>query len=91
MIRRCLRPLKENASETMRPVESLKYLTDGDKLFVITDDRQKILDAMKRQFVLSLGIGSLVRELDLETKRTLFAERKRRKPHRIDEKRSGAA
>ena len=75
----------------MRPVESLKYLTDGDKLFVITDDRQKILDAMKRQFVLSLGIGSLVRELGIETKRALFVERKRRKTHRLDEKRSGAA
>jgi DNA-binding transcriptional MerR regulator len=91
MIRRCLRPLKEYSSRTMRPVESLKYLTDGDKLFVITHDRQKILDAMKRQFVLSLGIGNLVRELGIETKRALFAERKRRKPHRPDEKRSGAA
>jgi DNA-binding transcriptional MerR regulator len=91
MIQRCLRPLKESSSQTMRPIESLKYLTDGDKLFVITNDRQKILDAMKRQFILSLGIGSLVRELDLETKRALFDDRKRRKPHRNDEKRSGAA
>ena len=91
MIRRCLRPLKRKSSEPMRPVESLKYLTDGDKLFIITDDRQKILDAMKRQFVLSLGIGTLVRELDLETKRALFAERKRRRPQGVDDKRSGAA
>jgi len=91
MIRRCLRPLRENSSYNMRSGVSLKYLTDGDKLFVITDNRQKILDAMKRQFVLSLGIGSLVRELDLETKRALFVEHKRRKTHRLDDKRSGAA
>ena len=91
MIRRCLRPLKENSSHNMRSGVSLKYLTDGDKLFVITDNRQKILDAMKRQFVLSLGIGSLVRELNRETKRALFVEPKRRKTHRLDEKRSGAA
>jgi len=90
MIRRCLRPLKEASSRNMRPAESLKYLTDGRELFVITDDRQKILEAMKRQFVLSLGIGTLVRELDVETKRALFAGRKRRKPQRLDDKRGVA-
>ena len=91
MIRRCLRPLKENSSRTARPAESLRYLTDGEELFVITNDRQKILEAMKRQFVLSLGIGSLVRELDLQTKRAAFAPRKGRKPARLDEKNRGAA
>jgi hypothetical protein len=30
---------------------------------MITNDREKILRAMERQFVLSLGFGSLVREL----------------------------
>ena len=91
MIRRCLRPLKENTSGTRRLAESLKYLTDGQELFVITDDRQKILEAMKGQFVLSLGIGSLVRELNIEAKRAVFPTRKRRNPHRFDDKRSGAA
>jgi DNA-binding transcriptional MerR regulator len=91
MIRRCLRPLQKNASQTVRPAASLKYLTDGRELFVLTDDRQKILDAMKRQFVLSLGIGSLVRELDLETKRALFHERKERKPQRATDRRRSAA
>ena len=91
MIRRCLRPLKQNATQAVRRSESLKYLTDGEKLFVITDDRQKILEAMKRQFVLSLGIGSLVRELDLETKRAPLAGRRQRRSQRLDDKRSGAA
>ena len=53
----------------MRAAASLKYLTDGEQLFVITDDRQQILAAMERQFVLSLGIGSLVRELDRQARR----------------------
>jgi hypothetical protein len=66
-------------------------LTDGRELFVLTGDRRKMLDAMKRQFVLSLGIGSLVRELDMEARRALFPGRKRRKPQRLDEKRRGAA
>jgi DNA-binding transcriptional MerR regulator len=91
MIRRCLRPLRENSSQTTRPAESLKYLTDGEELFVITNDRQKILEAMKRQFVLSLGIGSLVRDLDLETKRAALAGGRRRKPQRPDDKHNGAA
>lgn len=91
-IRRCLRPLKENSSQTEHPAESLKYLTDGEDLFVITDDRQKILDAMERQFVLSLGIGNLVRELDGQAKRAELAARpKRAKSQRAGEKPSGSA
>jgi DNA-binding transcriptional MerR regulator len=91
MIRRCLRPLKENAARTMRGPESLRYLTDGEELFVLTDDRQKILEAMERQFVLSLGIGSLVRKLDRETKRAITAPRQTRKPQqRLGEKSGGA-
>ena len=90
MIRRCLGPLKNHSSQTVRPAESLKYLTDGEQLFVFTDDRQKILEAMKHHFVLSLGIGSLVRELDLETRRAA-AGRKRRKSDRFEEKPSGAS
>lgn len=91
MIRRCLRPLKETTSGRARPAESLRYLTDGEELFVLTNDRQEILDAMKRQFVLSLGIGSLVRELDIEAKRALLNLRKRRRPQRLGEKASGLA
>ncbi len=67
-IRRWLRPLRQY-SGTPASLASLKYLTDGEKLFVITSDRDKILDAMNRQFVLSLGIGNLVRELNTEVKR----------------------
>ncbi len=68
-IRRCLRPLREYAGGTAHPPESLKYVTDGENLFIITDDRDKILDAMNRQFVLSLAIGNLVRELSGAVKR----------------------
>ena len=70
-IRRCLRPLRAHPAKTSRLAQSLKYLTDGESLFVITDDRQKILDAMERQFVLSLGIGNLVRELNGDVERAV--------------------
>ncbi|MGH7926250.1 MAG: MerR family transcriptional regulator [Candidatus Binatia bacterium] len=76
-IRRCLRPLRAHQAKTSRLAQSLKYITDGESLFVITDDRQKILDAMERQFVLSLGIGNLVRELNGVVERSgRVAERK---------------
>src|SRR5262245_31439924 len=91
-IRRCLAPLKDDASRTERPVQSLKYLTDGEELFVITSDRRKILDAIDRQFVVSLGIGSLVRELDSAAKRQMLGpERKRKKSQRPAEKVNGSA
>jgi DNA-binding transcriptional MerR regulator len=77
-IRRCLKPLKDNSAHTERPAESLKYLTDGEELFVITNDRRKILDAIERQFVVSLGIGTLVRELDGRVKRIALALARKR-------------
>lgn len=92
-VRRCLKPLKEYSSKSERPSESLKYLTDGEELFVITDDRRKILDAMQRRFIVSLGLGSLVRELDVQARRAALGwENKRvKKSKRADPKGSGSA
>ncbi len=89
-IRRCLKPLKDNSAHTERPAESLKYLTDGEELFVITNDRRKILDAIERQFVVSLGIGSLVRELDGRVKRAAL-DLGRKRIRKLADKRSGSA
>jgi DNA-binding transcriptional MerR regulator len=93
MIRRCLKPLKDYSSQTESPSQSMKYLTDGKELFVITNDRQKILAAMERQFVLSLGIGSLVLELDGEAKRALLGVGRKpdKKARRAEAKPSGSA
>lgn len=68
-IRRCLDHLKRSFPETAQPLSTLKYLTDGERLFVLTSDRNKILDVMDRQFVFSLGIGNLVRELNGDVRR----------------------
>jgi DNA-binding transcriptional MerR regulator len=92
-IRRCLRPLREHPEKTRRLAQSLKYLTDGESLFIITDDRRKILEAVERGFVLSLGIGNLVRELNGSVARAAHGlERKGgREVDRPRERRSGAA
>jgi hypothetical protein len=71
-----LRPLREQAAATRAAAASLRYVTDGEKLFMITDDRDKILGAMERRFVLSLRIGSLVRELNGAVERAAEAERR---------------
>jgi DNA-binding transcriptional MerR regulator len=63
-VRRCLQPLRRYSAEHGRALESLRYLTDGEKLFVITSDRERIFDAIGRHFVFSVGIGHLVRELN---------------------------
>lgn len=87
-IRRCLRHLKNSFPEYKEPLDSLRYLTDGEKLFILTSDRQKILEAMDRQFVLSLGIGNLVHELDDEVRRLTRSVTVRTR--RVEGKRSAA-
>jgi DNA-binding transcriptional MerR regulator len=92
-IRRCLQPLRQYAAKAGQPLESVKYVTDGEKLFVITSDRKKILDAMERHFVLSLGIGNLVRELNGEVQRAARTSGGETTSmlRRLQEKRTGSA
>jgi DNA-binding transcriptional MerR regulator len=90
-IRRCLQPLKQYAAAG-EALDSLKYVTDGEKVFVITSDRKKFLDAMEHDFVLSLKIGNLVRQLNGDVKRAaraLGGEAPR--VLRLEEKRTGSA
>jgi DNA-binding transcriptional MerR regulator len=90
-VRRCLVPLRKHPAKTRRASQSLKYLTDGENLFVITADRRKILDAVEREFVVSLGIGNLVRELNGRLARTAGLQRSGRDVGGIQDKRSGSA
>lgn len=92
-IRRCLKALREQPAVSADGSESLKYLTDGEQLFMITSDREKILGAMERHFVLSLGIGSLVRELSGAVARVAAAQPGRRAGplRRLAEKGAGSA
>jgi len=92
-IRRCLHYLKRFFPEAAEPLSSLRYLTDGEKLFVLTSDKNKILDVMDRQFVFSLGIGNLVRELNGEVRRIAGRTDKHlsRVPRRGEGKRTASA
>ncbi len=92
-IERGLRALRAHGAVSIEDSKSLKYLTDGEQLFLITSDREKILGAMERHFVLSLGIGSLVRELTGAVEQVAGARPGRRSGalRRLAEKRTGSA
>ncbi|MGA2465257.1 MAG: MerR family transcriptional regulator [Thermodesulfobacteriota bacterium] len=62
-IRRSLEYLQSHFPEIRRPLLELRFLTDGETIFILTADEKKILDTLKNQFVFTLAIGELVREL----------------------------
>jgi DNA-binding transcriptional MerR regulator len=92
-IRRCIEPLKEIRSHSGRSADSLMYITDGEEFFILTNDRRKILDAMERQFFVSLGIGNLMRELDGQVKRIApnLTHKRNAALRKLEVKRSGSA
>lgn len=91
-IRRCLSHLTRSFPAT-GPLGSLRYLTDGERMFLLTSDKNTILDAMERQFIFSLGIGTLVHELDGEVRRLTRRPKGRwvRGEARIEGKKSASA
>ena len=62
-IRRSLGALREACPEALDPLAQLKLVTDGERLFLVTADERRILDVLERQFVFSIALGPLVREL----------------------------
>jgi DNA-binding transcriptional MerR regulator len=62
-IGRSLEYLQSHFPEVKKPLLELKFLTDGETIFILTTDQKEILDTLKRQFVFTLAIGELVKEL----------------------------
>jgi hypothetical protein len=62
-IRRSLAALREATPKVLDPLAQLKLVTDGERLFLVTDDSRRILDVLDRQFVFSIALGPLVRRL----------------------------
>ncbi|HHT9119677.1 MAG TPA: MerR family transcriptional regulator [Candidatus Hypogeohydataceae bacterium YC41] len=64
-IRKSLEYLRAHAPEVKKPLAELRFLTDGDTVFVLTADKEKIVDALKNgQLVFSVALGDLVRDLN---------------------------
>ena len=62
-IGRSLEYLQSHFPEIKKPLLELKFLTDGETIFVLTSDQKEILDTLKKQFVFTLAIGEIVHEL----------------------------
>jgi len=62
-ILRSLEHLQSHFPQIKKPLLELKFLTDGETIFVLTSDQKEILDTLKRQFVFTLAIGEIVHEL----------------------------
>jgi DNA-binding transcriptional MerR regulator len=82
-IRKSLAALRDEYRRVLDPLAELKLVTDGERLFLVTDDRRQILDVLERQFVFSLALAPLVRELRGRAERiSLGANRLRSAAHR---------
>ncbi|MCK9276393.1 MAG: type II toxin-antitoxin system HicB family antitoxin [Syntrophales bacterium] len=64
-IRKAVQYLKKAMPDIQKPLANLRFLTDGETIFVITEDSQKILDVLKSgQFVMTVvALGEIVEEL----------------------------
>lgn len=75
-IRKTITYLKKNFPDVEKPLAEMKFITDSETIFVLTDDKKKILDTLSQgQMVFSLAIGELIEELTGEVKK-LDQERK---------------
>jgi DNA-binding transcriptional MerR regulator/predicted RNase H-like HicB family nuclease len=62
-ILRSLEYLQSHFPEIKKHLLELKFLTDGEAIFILTSDQKEILDTLKKQFVFTLAIGEIVHEL----------------------------
>jgi len=62
-ILRSLEYLQSHFPQIKRPLLELKFLTDGETIFILTSDQKEILDTLKKQFVFALAIGEIVHKL----------------------------
>jgi predicted RNase H-like HicB family nuclease len=68
-IRKALAFLRKNFPGKKEPLAGLRLLTDGKDLFVLTDDPDVALNALKRHFVFSLALGEIIEGLQGELKK----------------------
>jgi predicted RNase H-like HicB family nuclease len=69
-IRKTLAYLRKNFPDVKEPLAELRFLTDGDTIFVVDRDPQKILDTLKGgQFVFSLALGEIIEGLQGELRK----------------------
>jgi len=68
--RKALAYLRKNFPDVKEPLAELRFLTDGETIFVLDRDPQKILDTLREgKFVFSLALGDIIAVLQGELKK----------------------
>lgn len=62
-IRSSVKFLREVLPELDNPLSELAFVTDGESVFVRTDDPQTLMDTLKEQFVWAVPVASWAREV----------------------------
>lgn len=69
-IRQALTYLRKHFPDVKKPLAELRFLTDGDSIFMVDRNPQKILDTLKGgQFIFSLALGEIIAGLQGELKK----------------------
>jgi len=67
-IRKSLNYLRKHLPEVEKPLAQLRFLTDGETIFVLTNRDREIIDTLKKgQYVLTIAIEELINDLRGET------------------------
>jgi predicted RNase H-like HicB family nuclease len=63
-IRKSIIYLKKNIPEVKKPLLQLRFLTDGETIFVLTKNQKEIIDTLRSgQLVFSIALGEIVEDL----------------------------
>ena len=66
-IRKAINYLKKNIPEVKKPLSEIKFLTDGETIFVLTEDKKVIIDVLKSgQLVFAVALGKIIEDLKCE-------------------------
>ena len=63
-IRKSLNYLRKHLPEIEKPLAQLRFLTDGETIFVLTNKDREMIDTLKKgQYVFAIAIGELINDL----------------------------
>lgn len=69
-IRKSINYLKKTFPEIQKPLAEVRLITDGETIFVLTENKEVILDTLsKSQMVMSIAIGKIIEELKGEVEK----------------------
>lgn len=63
-LRKSINYLKKHFPDVQKPLAEMRFLTDGEAIFVLTKDNKAILDTLaKGQMVFALALGEIIEDL----------------------------